>query len=235
MLRYSGGLNFGLDPGGPGNPRHVDPNVPSISGMLDVCDMVRNAARTKHLSGHELGETHQLNCYPSDFIRSMSFETDITLGEGIREPAYCSCLILIDAFKSSSSHLNNTYELNVCAQRAARFAPGTLLHGRAREQHSDSGHHAKVTLTESQKDAAQPVQAGPAQQQQHQQLLSQSVDDMSMLGSGPVGAARNPGRAYYRAQQAFGAYQQFNNQYPGAAAFGRNALLRQLASWGKYA
>jgi hypothetical protein len=129
-LRYNGGIALNAD----GAAQLDAPNFPvAVESFLSVCDMIRDAPRTKVHSGHELREMHQSNTYPADFIRSMQFHEDRSYHECVRFPGYCTLLVLIDDFAASTNLHNNTYEVNVMVQRAARFQMGSLLHGMARD------------------------------------------------------------------------------------------------------
>lgn len=123
-LRYNGGLQMNTD---------ATPfGTPDVQGFLTVCSMVRDSHRTKIFNGEELRAAHQSNTYPADFVRSMAFENDTTFAETMARPSYCSLLILIDDFTASNTLTNNSYEVSVMVQRAARFGMGTLLGGMAR-------------------------------------------------------------------------------------------------------
>jgi len=130
VLRYNGGLQLNIDTTGSYNdPASGDATV---AHFLEVCNMVRDSTRTRTFSGHELEVTHQSNCYPADFVRSMAFEKDRSFYEAVAAPPYCTIVYLIDDYAASSSQVNNTYEFNFQVQRAARFGPGTILHGMSR-------------------------------------------------------------------------------------------------------
>lgn len=127
-LRYNGGVNINDDVSGPSDP----PWENSVRGFVDLCAMIRDAPRTKVFNGQELRDAHQSNTYPADFVRSMRFESDRSFREELRAPSYCTLFVLIDDFASSTNLTNNTYEITVKVQRAARFAMGSLLGGMAR-------------------------------------------------------------------------------------------------------
>ena len=132
VLRYNGGLILpdGANDAAVGDSSW-DPTSPvTAQTYVTLAHMVRNAVRTRHYSGKELQESHQVNTYPADFIRSHQFEQDTSFGEAMCYPKYSIAIILIDDF-SSGSGTNNSYEINMCVQRAARFAPGSLLHSKA--------------------------------------------------------------------------------------------------------
>jgi len=143
-LRYNGGVSFGADSpsGNADNPA----GVPTVQAYLSVCNMIRDAPRTKVHSGHELREMHQSNTYPADFIRSMEFCEDRSFPECVRRPGYCTLFVLIDDFAASTNLHNNTYEVNVMVQRAARFQMGSLLHGMARSLKVKSAAEADAHL-----------------------------------------------------------------------------------------
>ena len=158
VLRYNGGLNLAIDVAG----GEHDPNsyVP-ISAYRDVCDMIRNAARTRHYSGEELRTSHQVNTHPADFVRSHTFHEDDSFAECLARPKYSSVLILIDDFAASTTQANNSYELNWVVQRAARFAPGTLLHSKAVTLPANANHVNREVPKEAAKDPLQPVRPAP--------------------------------------------------------------------------
>lgn len=165
MLRYNGGFHlmpqyptaFGDD-----KTREDSPDQsPHPDTFLRLCAMVRDAPRTKVFSGHELMEMHQVNTYPADFVRSMAFESSRTFRAAVAAPAYCNLLILIDDFVSSSSLVNNTYEINVMVHRAARFGIGTLLHSMSRDLRVKPPSQAQQDhQEESSKPTGQPVRPG---------------------------------------------------------------------------
>lgn len=126
-LRYNGGIHFG------GFDTKQEYETPTADKYEKVCAMIRDSQRTKVINGHELRAMHQSNTYPADFVRSMQFETDTSFEEAMIRPGYCTLFILIDDFFASTNLTNNTYEINVNVQRAARFGFGTLLHGMARQ------------------------------------------------------------------------------------------------------
>lgn len=131
ILRYNGGLSFKSD-GTPASELLNSGYSPTVSQFLDLKDMVTDSPRSKVFSGHEMCETHQSNAYPADFVRSMAFEKDRSFFEAVAAPPFCTIIVLIDEFASSTSGRNNSYEFTVAVQRAARFGPGTLLHSMAR-------------------------------------------------------------------------------------------------------
>jgi hypothetical protein len=148
FLRYNGGMNLTSD-------IHGGTNSGAFGSEMDVdtydaiCEMVRDSSRTLSKDGHELKVTHQSNTYPADVIRSMTFEQDSNFLHTVRFPSYCTLFVLIDNFKSSSSGVNNTYSLAFNVQRAARFAPGTLLHNMSITPATSSDTHSKATASES--------------------------------------------------------------------------------------
>lgn len=144
FLRYNGSLNVGWKAWHRVNAS-ADPPASHEQGVFsaadattiintqayfDLRDMVRDAERTRHMSGRELVEGVQSNTYPSDFIRSHEFRDDDGFWECVKYTKFCSLIILIDDFTPSGGQ-NNSYELNVKVHRAARYAPGTLLHNLA--------------------------------------------------------------------------------------------------------
>ena len=96
-----------------------------------LCQMIRTSDRTKRFGAHELLSPHQSNCYPADMVRSLTFDYGKSFEAALAQPSYCTVLILIEDFTSSSSGLGNSYELTCRVHRAGRFAPGTLHHSRA--------------------------------------------------------------------------------------------------------
>lgn len=155
ILRYNGGLQFNND----STPASGVPdiNAPDLFAYQAIIDMIRGAQRTKHMGGHELTTTHQTNSYPADFIRSMTFETDITFAEGVARPSYNTVLILIDDFETATGGKNNSYEVNVVAQKAGRFSPGTLLYSKHGLLRSKADHHDKHKDMEECNDPVQQV------------------------------------------------------------------------------
>jgi hypothetical protein len=136
VLRYNGGIHLNLDAPSQGLTHEAqdssgndDPTDPSTFHFLELCNMIRDSSRTHTFSGHEMCSQHQSNSYPADFVRSMSFEGNKNIYSAIANPGYCTLLFLIDDYHSSTSQINNTYEFNIMVQRAARFSPGSILHG----------------------------------------------------------------------------------------------------------
>lgn len=128
-------------------------NTPlGVASYFKLLQQIRDSSRTRVLNGKELVDGHQSNLYPADFVRSMTFSKDTTFEEAVDAPKYCTLFILLDEFTSSNSNVSNTYEVNVQVQRAARYAPGTLLHALAREFRVANAAHASHTARE---------QAGP--------------------------------------------------------------------------
>lgn len=149
ILRYNGGLLLGHD--APGNTSQ-NPTM-GVKEYLDICTMMRDTKRTHSMDGHELKATHQSNTYPADHVRSMTFETDISFEETVRNPSYCTLLVLVDNFKASGSQVNNTYSIGMTVQRAARFKPGTILHNKAFSPPAHQPSHADATRKEAEKPA----------------------------------------------------------------------------------
>lgn len=138
-LRYNGGVNMNADSA---SNNVDDPSgAPSPAMFMRLAAMVRDSPRTKVYNGEELRHGHQANTYPADFVRSMSFEVDRGFQDAVARPAYCNLIILIDDFAASTNQKNNTYEVNVMVQRAARFGMGTLLGGMARNLQVRPIHH----------------------------------------------------------------------------------------------
>jgi len=152
VLRYNGGLQFNVD--GPGdNPSYP----PDTEQFLSVCNIIRDSTRTKVFTGHELREMHQSNSYPADFVRSMAFEKDRSISEAISAPGYCTLLLLIDDYAASTTAVNNTYEMQFMVHRAARFGPGTILHGMQKSLAVKPDLHNNESKKEELKDAAGKV------------------------------------------------------------------------------
>lgn len=161
MLRYNGGFHLNAQQTGPA-ANHSPPDDPAgvldPEAVLNLCSMIRDAPRTRVFSGHELEEMHQSNTYPADFVRSMAFESTKHFRQTVSAPSYCTLMILVDDFVSSSSLVNNSYEVNVMVQRAARFGFGTLLGGMARELRVKPHDKAQDDhMQESSKPAATPL------------------------------------------------------------------------------
>lgn len=154
VLRYNGGLAFNHQ----GTMIVDDPSdTPQVDAFLSVCNIVRDSTRTKVFTGHELRSMHQSNSYPADFVRSMSFERDRSIYEAISAPGYCSLVVLIDDYAASTTAVNNTYEFQFMVHRAARFGPGTILHGMARSLPVKPDLHNNESKSEESKDAANLV------------------------------------------------------------------------------
>lgn len=151
VLRYNGGLQINLDAN---NSQDDASSAPQVEQFLSVCNVIRDSTRTKVFTGHELREMHQSNSYPADFVRSMAFEKDRSIYETIQAPGYCSLLVLIDDYASSTSSVNNTYEMQFMVHRAARFGPGTILHGMAKSLPVKPEIHNKESKNEESRDAA---------------------------------------------------------------------------------
>lgn len=150
VMRYNGGLNFNLDSSGVED----NPGSQAVMPFLDVCNMIRDSTRTRVFTGHELREMHQSNCYPADFVRSMAFESDRSIFETVRAPGYCSVLFLIDDYTASHTAVNNSYEFQFLLHRAARFGPGTILHGMATQMQVKPEVHNQGSKLEEARAAA---------------------------------------------------------------------------------
>ena len=130
VLRCNGGLTLADDVEAASGVYSWNPVGPTTAPTyMALAHMVRNAVRTRHYSGKELQESHQVNTYPADFVRSHQFKQNTHFAEALRYPKYSTAIILIDDFASGSG-TNNSYEINMCVQRATRFAPGSLLHSK---------------------------------------------------------------------------------------------------------
>lgn len=151
VMRYNGGLALNRDEDGGSD----NPSVPVLENILQISEMIRDCDRTMTFSGHEMCKIQQSNCYPADFVRSMTFHTDTSFYEAMRTPSMCSILVLIDNYVSATTGKNNTYEFNFRVQRAARFAPGSLLHSMARSLKVD-----KHPADEHDKPAMEPLSQG---------------------------------------------------------------------------
>jgi hypothetical protein len=164
VLRYNGGLTLvpadergiGGEPAVGATSGATDTTAPPITDRVDLYqymllkDMIRKATRTRHLSGSELCTPFQTNNYPADAVRSMTFESTRDFELALREPSYNTTLILIDDFESTSGK-NNSYELVLAAQRAARYSPGTPMHSLARTLRSHPLQHSTKSMEESAK------------------------------------------------------------------------------------
>lgn len=111
--------------------------ISTVQKYSDMCEMVRNSPRAKTFSGETLTRPVQVNSYPSSLVDMSQFARP-SFADTTKKPGLCNILLLIDRFNASSSLHNNTYEIEVKAQRGARFAPGTLLHSMARTLKSGS-------------------------------------------------------------------------------------------------
>lgn len=166
VLRYSGGFQLNRDSttalhGAEAMfDHHTDPA--DVGTFMEACNMVRDSPRTVSFTGHELRQMHQSNSYPSDFVRSMSFQSDTSLGETIRNPSFCTVMILVDDFASSNNLVNNTYEIQMVVHRAARFGPGTLLHSMAVPLKTLPDVHHRHGSEEERKPAAGAVASAAA-------------------------------------------------------------------------
>lgn len=156
VLRYNGGINMNMDSGSDASD---DPEGLSVYSYLSICNMIRDSTRTKVFTGSELRSVHQSNSYPADFVRSMTFATDKSFFEAVRTPGYCTTLILIDDYVSNTSMIgnNNSYELQFMVQKAARFSPGSILHGLQRNLTVDPNTHSRASAIEDRKDHATKV------------------------------------------------------------------------------
>lgn len=154
VLRYNGSVRYWKDQSGVAVSDVANGSsnfsTPDVQMVLQLCDMIESSERTKHYGGKELLVKHQINTHPADFIRSSTFEYDKHFDESIHNTRYNTVLILIDDFASSSGSLSNTYELSCQVHRAARFAPGSVLHAKAQEVKADPAMAAKLAALESQ-------------------------------------------------------------------------------------
>jgi len=151
-LRYNGGIQLNDD----GTSGSDSPSsVKTVEQFLKVCEMVRDSSRTRVWGGGALCHVHQSNTYPADFVRSMAFETDNSFEEAVARPSYCTHIMLIDNFTASTNMANNSYEISVKVQRAARFGMGTLLHSMARNLRTGNTH--PHTVAESSGDGLRPT------------------------------------------------------------------------------
>lgn len=157
IMRYNGGLAL----------RHSFNAVEGLNSLgvaefLDICDMMRDTKRSTTFGADDLLTAHQLNTYPSDSIRSHTFNSDTAFEESVLFPKFCSLIILIDDFKSGTAQINNTYSVNIVAHRAARFKPGSLLHHKARLMPTNPGLHHKLHQREATNPVASVVKGGAA-------------------------------------------------------------------------
>lgn len=151
VLRLNAGIRMNEDLAG-GSDRQDD--NPTTTGYLNVCSMIRDSVRSKSFTGHELKSSHQMNSYPVDFIKCMSFREDITLNETISQPAFCTVAILIDNFlPSGTGARNNSYEVTCQVHRAARYDPSSILGSLQRSLRTATDAVAAMTAKEEQKPA----------------------------------------------------------------------------------
>lgn len=176
VMRYNGGMNM-IGP----NESTTD-GAMTVSQFLQIGDMMRDTKRAHTFSGSELCKTMQSNTYPADAARSMTFKTSDTFAQACIYPKYCSLLILIDDFRASTSQVNNTYALTMTVQRAARFRPGTLLHGKATQPTINTSKHAGFSVAESVKAplralaGAASLMEGPMSMKYGPGLLGAGID-----------------------------------------------------------
>jgi hypothetical protein len=151
VLRLNAGVRMNEDL--LGDTDRQDGN-PTTSGYLNVCSMIRDSVRSKTFTGHELKASHQMNSYPVDFIKCMSFREDVTLNETISQPAFCTVAILIDNFlPSGTGARNNSYEITCQVHRAARYDPSSILGSLQRSLRTATDAVAAMTAKEEQKPA----------------------------------------------------------------------------------
>lgn len=145
VLRYNGSLNFSAK-GADDTNYHSDmtalhedgtfgahgEQLFHVAGFLQLCEMIRDSPQARNIDGAEFMTTFQGNTYPSDYIRAHEFRDDDTFWETVAHPKFCTTLVLIDNYAPSGDFKNNQFEVNTVVQRAARFAPGSLLHAMAR-------------------------------------------------------------------------------------------------------
>lgn len=172
VLRYNGGLNFGEDPHG---PTWTPGQYPTRANYDTIVEMVRNSARTRHFSGRELQEGHQVNCYPADLMRAHTFRQDTSFAECLAYPKYSTTIVLIDDFVASSGH-NNSYEINYCVHRAARFAPGSLLHSKAITLRSDPNALNRHTHKESESEPLKAIKDGIVKSAQYAPAVARMAE-----------------------------------------------------------
>jgi hypothetical protein len=155
VLRYNGGLSLKSDPEPHNSNGYVDMTPKEF---LLICDMMRQTKRATTLGAEELRKTHQFNTYPADSIRSHTFLSDTSFEESVATPKFCTLIVLFDDFKSGSG-TGNTYSVDVVVHRAARFAPGSLLHNKARVLPSHALTHTKNQQAEASGPVAKIVSA----------------------------------------------------------------------------
>lgn len=152
VLRLNAGIRLNEDLAG--DTDRQDGN-PTTTGYLNVCSMIRDSVRSKTFTGHELKASHQMNSYPVDFIKCMSFREDVTLNETISQPAFCTIAILIDNFlPSGTGARNNSYEITCQVHRAARYDPSSILGSLQRSLRTATDAVAAMTSKEEQKAPA---------------------------------------------------------------------------------
>jgi hypothetical protein len=155
VLRYNGGLSLKSD----SEPLIANGFVNMTpKEFLLICDMMRQTKRATTLGAEELRKTHQFNTYPADSIRSHTFLSDTSFEESVYTPKFCTLIVLFDDFKSGSGS-GNTYSVDVVVHRAARFAPGSLLHNKARVLPSHAPTHSKHQQDEASGPVAKLVSA----------------------------------------------------------------------------
>jgi len=153
VLRYNGGLLFGHD-GDPNDNSALVVHEPTVDSYFILRNMIRDSARTHHMSGRDFASAKQFNTHPADFIRSQTFSSSDTLFKTCVNPRFNTILILIDDFSASGTHTNNSYEINCQVQRAGRFAPGTLHHNNAKEVPANAELASRLSALESKSGSA---------------------------------------------------------------------------------
>lgn len=159
ILRLNAGVQLNHDAHGASDDASADADPFMVSKFMN---MMRQSTRTQVLTGHELMECHQVNSYPVDFIRSMSFERDYNIHEAMQDPSFCTVAILIDDFVSGTASITNTYEINYHVQRAARYSPDTVLGGMMKNMRVAQEMLHKQVAAMSMNNHAAPLKDEPA-------------------------------------------------------------------------
>jgi hypothetical protein len=137
-LRYNGGLNVTpekmLTPSEYAAGAHAGfVSTMDVNTFMDISTMMKDTERSHVLGAKDLEQSFQMNTYPADSIRSSTFMDDCHFHEAILTPRFCSLIIYVENFRSSSSGLGNTYTLGCSVQRAARFHPGSIHYTKQRD------------------------------------------------------------------------------------------------------
>lgn len=151
-MRYNGGLNVGQERslvlGQVQQPLNLINDTMDVQTYVDITTMMKDTLRSHVVGSKDLEiDSHQMNTYPSDSVRSATFAKDTSFNEACLQPKFCTMLILIENFRSSQNGFGNTFTLQTSAQRTARFQPGTIHYSKQiTHQHSPGAlaQHAAV-------------------------------------------------------------------------------------------